>query len=132
MGLKSAVMSKDSGGSTALTSKQQKRYKKVGAHGMGGVGKTTIAVALVNSNSNYLVPYGNFRKLPQAEQVALVNAEEILRFFDYVTWVSLGQDPDFRELQSSVHFQLTNKELPDSAKTDREAATAKLRGLHRA
>ena len=103
-GLKSVLLSSTST-STALTAptkqknQNQKEHKKVGAHGMGGVGKTTIAVAVVND-------------------------EEVLVFFDNVAWVSLGQDPDIWELQSSLHFQLTNKELPDSAKTDREVLAA--------
>ena len=95
-GLKAAVMSKDGGSSTALTSKQQKKQlKKVGAHGMGGVGKTTIAAALVVD-------------------------EDIRLFFDKIVWESLGQEPDLREHQSSMHYQLTGQELPDSVKSDRE------------
>ena len=50
--LKAALLTNDgvSGGgiiSTALTSTARSQQRKVGAHGMGGVGKTTVAAALV-------------------------------------------------------------------------------------
>jgi Mrp family chromosome partitioning ATPase len=92
-GLKSAVMNPGDS-TTALTSKQQKQ-QKVGAHGMGGVGKTTIAAALVND-------------------------EDVLAYFERVVWESLGQEPDIRECRSSIHFQLTDRELPETVTTDRE------------
>jgi hypothetical protein len=89
--------------STALTSQvasgQQKRQNKVGAHGMGGVGKTTIAVALVND-------------------------EEVRARFDKIVWVSLGQSPDLRDLASSIHFQLTDQHFPETIKRDDEALKA--------
>ena len=66
---------------------------------MGGVGKTTIAAALVND-------------------------DEVRAAFDYIAWASLGQDPDKRELQSSIHFQITGQELPEAARTDREVMAA--------
>ena len=50
----------------------------------GGVGKTTIAAALVAD-------------------------VEILSSFEKIVWVSVGQEPDFRELQDSIHHQLTKQ-----------------------
>ena len=53
---------------------QQQKRNKVGAHGMGGVGKTTIAAALVHD-------------------------EEVRETFAKIVWVSVGQHPNIRELQ---------------------------------
>ena len=60
---------------------------------MGGVGKTTIAVALVRD-------------------------EEIRAYFEIIVWASVGQEPNIRELQESIHFQLTGRLLPDEANHD--------------
>ena len=65
----------------------------------GGVGKTTIASALVND-------------------------EEIRSSFEKIVWVSVGQEPDIRELQDSMHHQLTEQHFQDSVKTDADAMTA--------
>ena len=89
--LKEALLAKDGSSSAALTSKKGAQ-SKVGAHGMGGVGKTTIAAALVHD-------------------------KEIRRGFQRIVWVSVGQEPDMRELQESVHLQLTKAQIPESAKT---------------
>ena len=65
----------------------------------GGVGKTTIAAALVHDH-------------------------DIRTSFDKIVWVSVGQEPDIRELQSSIHFQLTSAHFPDSVKREDEAVKA--------
>ena len=65
----------------------------------GGVGKTTIAAALVHD--------------PQ-----------IRSSFEKIVWVSVGREPDIRDLQSSLHFQFSGAELPDSVKSDRETFKA--------
>ena len=67
----------------------------------GGVGKTTIAAALVKDL-------------------------EIRASFDKIVWVSLGQTPDIRELQESIYAQLTEQSIPDPAKSP-ELVTAALR-----
>ena len=92
--LKGCLLSSE-GGSTALTSTK----KKVGAHGMGGVGKTTIAAALVQD-------------------------EDVRMAFDKIVWVSLGQDPDILELQNVIHHQLSNQGLPESANNALDIAAA--------
>ena len=98
--LKGALLGKSASGSTALTSKAgAKKSNKVAGHGMGGVGKTTIAAALVND-------------------------EEVRRSFEKILWVSIGQEPDLRELQDSLHLQLTDASLPDTIKTDGEVSAA--------
>ena len=48
---------------------------------MGGVGKTTAAVALVND-------------------------KEVRAAFEKILWVSVGQEPDVRELQASLLLQI--------------------------
>ena len=58
----------------------------------GGVGKTTIAAALVKD-------------------------PEIRASFEKIVWVSVGQEPDIRELQESIYGQLSDSTIPDSAKT---------------
>ena len=63
--------------------------------GKGGVGKTTVAVALVND-------------------------EQVLASFDKIAWVSVGHKPDVEELHGSIYYQLTDQELPDNLKTNRE------------
>ena len=54
----------------------------------GGVGKTTIAAALVKD-------------------------PEIRASFEKIVWVSVGQEPDIRELQESIYGQLSDATIPD-------------------
>ena len=42
---------------------------------------------------------------------------EILSSFAKIVWVSVGQEPDIRELQESIFVQLTDSAVPDSANT---------------
>ena len=98
--LKSALLQKNDSGSssqsTVLTSKAGKQAKqKIGAHGMGGVGKTTIAAALVHD-------------------------EDVQSAFTKIVWLSVGQEPVIRELQDSCHFQLTDCHLPEESKSETE------------
>ena len=65
-----------------LTSEKAKH--KSAMHGMGGVGKTTVAAALVNDN-------------------------DVRAAFEKILWVSVGQEPDVRELQATLLAQ-TNKQ----------------------
>ena len=74
--------------STSLTSKRQK--SKTSAHGMGGVGKTTVACALVHD-------------------------EEILSSFEKVVWVSVGLESNIRELQDSIYEQVVGMAIPATA-----------------
>ena len=60
---------------------------------MGGVGKTTVAAALTHD-------------------------EEIRGAFDKIVWESLGQEPDLREAQESIHEQLAGVGIPATAVTD--------------
>ena len=59
---------------------------------MGGVGKTTLAAAIVHD-------------------------EEIRITFEVVVWVSVGQEPNILQLQESMHEQLVKAKLPDNATT---------------
>ena len=87
--LKRTLLSTDgTASSTSLTSKRQK--SKTSAHGMGGVGKTTVACALVHD-------------------------EEILSSFEKVVWVSVGLEPNIRELQDSIYEQVVGMAIPATA-----------------
>ena len=48
---------------------------------------------------------------------ALVRDEVIRGSFEKLVWVSVGQQPDIRELQESIFGQLTRRSIPESAKT---------------
>ena len=61
------------------------------AAGMGGVGKTMMAAALVRD-------------------------EEVLAAFEKICWVSVGQEPNMPALLNTLHIQLTSKPLPEDAK----------------
>ena len=69
------------------------------AHAMGGVGKTTIAATLVHD-------------------------DQIRAAFSKIVWVSVGQEPDIRELQEAIHEQLLEKGITDSANTLSLVSTA--------
>jgi hypothetical protein len=85
--LKEAVSDECSHAAALASQKgQQQKKNKIEAHGMGGVGKTTIAVALVHDF-------------------------EVRKRFGVIVWVSIGQEPDIIELQSSIHLQLTGNDL---------------------
>ena len=64
--------------------------QKLTAHGQGGVGKTTMAVMLVNH--------------------PMVRCS-----FDRIAWVSVGQTPDVMELQRTLFAQLTGKPMEATA-----------------
>lgn len=67
------------------------------AAGMGGVGKTMTAAALVSD-------------------------EEVRAHFDKICWVSVGQEPDMAALQQTLYRQLVKRPLPESAKNDDKIA----------
>ena len=59
---------------------------------IGGVGKTTIAAALLCDS-------------------------DVRATYQRLLWVSVGQDPDIRELQDSIHQQLLGERIPNHATT---------------
>ena len=71
------------------------------AAGLGGVGKTCMAAALVRD-------------------------EEVRLAFDKICWVSVGQEPDAASLQQTLHIQLVGQPLSDAAKTDERIALGEL------
>ena len=98
--LKAALLAKNGPNSAALTSETRKvKSSRTAAHGMGGVGKTTIAAALVHD-------------------------DQIRAAFSKIVWVSVGQEPDIRELQEAIHEQLLEKGITDSANTPSLVSTA--------
>lgn len=90
--LKAATLSADGATHASLTSAKAKHKSAV--HGMGGVGKTTVAAALVND-------------------------QEMRAAFDKLLWVSVGQEPDVRELQASLLLQ-TNKQKLSTDVADKD------------
>ena len=66
------------------------------AHGMGGVGKTTIAVQLIRD-------------------------PEVGAAFKRLLWVSVSQEPDIFGLIRVLYYQLTSRKLPASAEEERDA-----------
>ena len=56
--------------------------------------------------------------------MAVVLDEEIRSSFEKIVWVSVGQEPDIRELQNSIHFQLTESFLPEDKSHETEIMQA--------
>jgi len=73
-----------SAGTVALSSEKK---SKVSAHGQGGVGKTTMAAAVVRDFA-------------------------VRSAFERIGWVSVGQTPAVMELQRVLYHQLTTETLP--------------------
>ena len=72
------------------------------ASGMGGVGKTMTAAALVRD-------------------------EDVRKSFSKICWVSIGQEPDTPALQQTLHIQLVGLPLPEAARADERVALEALR-----
>ena len=53
-----------------------------------------------------------------------MNDTSIREAFETIVWVSVGQEPDVRNLQDSIHHQLTKKHFGDNIKTEADAVTA--------
>ena len=66
---------------------------------MGGVGKTTAAIALVMD-------------------------EDIRKHFTKLLFISVGQEPEMRDLENSLHIQLTGKSLPETLTSPLEISAA--------
>ena len=73
--LKAVILSVNGESRATLTSEKAKQRSEI--HGMGGVGKSILAAALVNDR-------------------------EVRASFDKVLWVSVGQTPDVRQLLVSA------------------------------
>ena len=55
---------------------------------------------------------------------ALLHDKAIRASFEKIVWVSVGQEPDIRELQDSIHHQLTRRHFQDDIKNEADALTA--------
>ena len=86
---------------TAPPKKQGDLSNTTAAAGLGGVGKTCMAAALVRD-------------------------DEVRSAFDKICWVSVGQEPDTPSLQQTLHIQLINRPLSDAAKADERLAFGEL------
>ena len=73
---------------------------RVLAHGMGGLGKTTLSASIVR-------------------------LEDVREHFDRITFVSAGQEPAMLELQRTMHLQLAGQPLDEknagTSESQREA-----------
>ncbi|KAK3250811.1 hypothetical protein CYMTET_14714 [Cymbomonas tetramitiformis] len=76
-------------GAVTLTGR---RRSKMAMHGMGGIGKTMLAVALLHDT-------------------------DVRAAYAVLVWASVGQDPNLLQLQQSIHIQLTGAQLPQHAST---------------
>jgi hypothetical protein len=87
-----------SSGNTAVTAPKS----RVSSQGMGGVGKTMLAAAVVRD-------------------------ERILGYFQAVGWLSLSQQPEILILQQTLYIQLNNNErMPEKAADSVDASCAVL------
>ena len=85
--IKSELLNETGSTTAALTSKKAKHKSSV--HGMGGVGKTTVAIKVVYD-------------------------DKVRAAFEKILWASVGQDPDVRELLGSLMKQINKQTLkPD-------------------
>jgi hypothetical protein len=73
-------------GQSGTVSLSSVKKSKVSTHGQGGVGKTTMAVVVVNDPA-------------------------IRGAFERIGWISVGQAPAIMEMQRSLFFQLTQERL---------------------
>ena len=102
--LKARVLGGDTTSATAVTAPPRKpgdRSNTTAAAGLGGVGKTTVAAALVRD-------------------------DEVRAAFDKICWVSVGQAPDTTSLQQTLHIQLVNQPLSEAARSDQRLALGEL------
>ena len=100
--LKTMLISAESDDSTmAVTATKS----KVGALGMGGIGKTVTATWLARH-------------------------EEVRKHFELVVWVTLGQTPDLDRMRALIHLQATGEELSSDATPEqaKEKITVAMRG----
>ena len=72
---------------TRMVSLSSTKAKKLSTHGQGGVGKTTMAIVIVND--------------PMVRGA-----------FDRIGWVSIGQAPNIMEMQRTLFEQLTGEPMP--------------------
>jgi hypothetical protein len=99
--LRGHVLGIDVAGSVVSVSSMKRSGggNKVAAHGQGGVGKTTIAIMLVNDDS-------------------------VRSTFTRIAWVSVGQSPEIMAMQQELYQQFTNTpmEITDASTTDSQLA----------
>ena len=52
--------------------------------------------------------------------------DEVRAAFDKICWVSVGQAPDMASLQQTLHIQLVNQPLSETARSDERLALGEL------
>ncbi|KAK3257174.1 hypothetical protein CYMTET_33732 [Cymbomonas tetramitiformis] len=90
--LKALVLARGAASCAGAVTLTGRRRSKMAMHGMGGIGKTMLAVALLHDT-------------------------DVRAAYDVLVWVSVGQDPNLLQLQQSIHIQLTGAQLPQHAST---------------
>ena len=91
-----------SGAAAGHTTKKAPPPPRIAICGMGGVGKTTLATAVLQT-------------------------QEVRRAFQVICFVTLGQDPDVTALQQLLFQQLCGKSLPEKLVGQTEAVRDLLR-----
>lgn len=89
--LKSMLLSTSSDDSTNLAVTSEKQ--KIGAMGMGGIGKTVTAAWLARN-------------------------EDVRKHFERICWITLGQEPDIDRCAQLIHLQVTGQDLPSDTSAE--------------
>jgi hypothetical protein len=100
--MKEKVLHQAGGNISVVGAKKKSSGVTTSAHGMGGVGKTMMAVQLIQD-------------------------PEIGTAFEKLLWISVGQEPDIMTCLRVLHFQLKGTHLPSSALEDERFAVQAMR-----
>jgi hypothetical protein len=115
------------GGGSNILAVSSASKSTVGAHGMGGIGKTVrnpLSGSVRHLSCICQALSATFRDLTRSDTTAQIMAAfvardvDIRRHFDGIVWVTLSQDPDISKLQQLFHLQLTGSEMPPNKSSE--------------
>eukprot|EP01048_Picozoa_sp_COSAG05_P021122 COSAG05_NODE_3791_length_1835_cov_1.131336_1_plen_549_part_01 len=103
--LKDRLLAEDGGSGESSTLAVSSVKARVGAFGMGGIGKTVMASFVARD-------------------------DDVRQYFDLIVWITLSQTPDIPKCQQLMHLQLMGTEMPadKSGEEAREILTQAMRG----